>query len=169
MNTLFGFMKNAKIWVRILVGLAAPTVGLLIFSGMMILETNTRKSEMARVERLAQLAPVVGALIHELQKERGASAVFIASKGSKFARKLPDQRKATDRKSTQLVIAYKTFDESAYGSALAGKLKSSRASIAQLDARRKEVSGLSVSVAQMAVTIPRRSPNCSRSSRKWRW
>ncbi len=150
MSKIFGFMKNAKIGVRIMVGLAMPIIGLLIFAGMMILETNTRKSEMARVEQLAQLAPVISALVHELQKERGASAVFISSKGKRFAKKVPDQRKLTNKKRKQLAGAFEAFDASAYGSTFTRKLESARAAIAQLDAKRQEISALSVSVGQMA-------------------
>ena len=150
MNKFFGFMRNAKIWVRITIVLAVPIVGLLIFAGMMVLETGSRKSEMARVEQLAGLAPVISALVHELQKERGASAGFIASKGGKFARKLRGQRKTTDEKSAQLAAAYEAFDASAYGSTFARKLKSARAAIAQLEAKRREISALSVSVGKMA-------------------
>ena len=150
MSMIFGFMKNAKIGVRIVVGLAMPIIGLLIFAGMMILDTNTRKTEMARVEGLAQLAPTISALVHELQKERGTSAVFISSKGKKFAQELPAQRNDTDKKRTALMKAFKAFDISAYSSTLAGKMTTARAAVAQLNAMRRRVSGLSASVPQMA-------------------
>ena len=48
-------------------------------------------TQMDKVLELAEVAPVISALVHEMQKERGGSAVFISSKGAKFVKELPDQ------------------------------------------------------------------------------
>ncbi|MEP4198603.1 MAG: nitrate- and nitrite sensing domain-containing protein [Aliishimia sp.] len=45
---------------------------------------------------MADLSGSVGHLVHELQKERGASAGFIASNGAAFTTQLPEQRLLTD-------------------------------------------------------------------------
>ena len=71
--------------------LVLPIVGLLIFSGMTLLEKRGVVSEMDSLQELADLAPTISALVHELQKERGRSAVFIGSKGTKFVKELPEQ------------------------------------------------------------------------------
>lgn len=46
--------------------------------------------------KLTGLVSSIGSLTHELQKERGASAGFIASEGNSFADVLPTQRLASD-------------------------------------------------------------------------
>jgi methyl-accepting chemotaxis protein len=51
---------------------------------------------------LTQLSVKMSAVLHELQKERGASAGFIGSKGSKFADILPAQQRSTDEKIAEL-------------------------------------------------------------------
>src|SRR5882724_7953385 len=77
----------------------AVAVPLLVFLGLatydLYLKWNTR-SEMAELGRLAQAAKAAGQLIHELQRERGVSAVFIASGGKQFSAELAAQRKQTD-------------------------------------------------------------------------
>jgi methyl-accepting chemotaxis protein len=51
---------------------------------------------------LTQLSVKMSAVLHELQKERGASAGFIGSKGKKFADILPAQQRSTDKKIAEL-------------------------------------------------------------------
>ncbi len=58
--------------------------------------------EMSRMERFVEFSAGVGSLIHELQKERGATAAFLASKGEKFGDVLSKQRENTDRLMTDL-------------------------------------------------------------------
>ena len=51
---------------------------------------------------IIELSIKVSAVLHELQKERGASAGFVGSNGKKFADILPQQQKETDEKITEL-------------------------------------------------------------------
>lgn len=56
-------------------------------------------------EVLAQnvkLAIAITNLVHETQKERGATAGYVGSKGKNFTKRLPAQRKLTDKKLTKL-------------------------------------------------------------------
>jgi|GEM_PF-151877 len=49
-----------------------------------------------------KIAIAISQLIHETQKERGATAGFIGSKGKKFVTKILEQRKLTNKKLSQL-------------------------------------------------------------------
>ena len=143
-------MKNIKIKYRIFALSVGALIGMLIFSGYLLIEKRQVSSDMESLNELARLGPVVSAMVHEMQKERGASAGFIASKGQKFTQKLPDQRKQTDAKRTALAEALKAFDADAYGSGLVGKVEAARKAVAGLDGVRGQVSGLSITVPQMA-------------------
>ena len=144
------FFKNAKIGIRITLAIILPIVGLVIFSGMTVLEKNQTASEMARIQELSELAPVISATVHELQKERGTSAGFIASNGAKFAQKLPEQRKMTDEKNAALAKALDAFDAADFSAALAAKTKTARESLKPLGGKRKQITGLEITVPQMA-------------------
>ena len=50
-----------------------------------------------KLEILINLSTKLSSLIHETQKERGASAGFLGSHGKKFRTILPKQRKLTDK------------------------------------------------------------------------
>ncbi|MCH8998809.1 MAG: nitrate- and nitrite sensing domain-containing protein, partial [Proteobacteria bacterium] len=143
-------MKNLKIKYRIFILSIVTIAGMLVFSGFLLMEKRQISSEMESLSRLAELAPVVSALVHELQKERGASAGFIASKGQKFTKKLPEQRKLTDEKKAALSSTLQAFDAAAYGSRLVAKIEAAQKVVAQLDDKRGQISNLSMTVPQMA-------------------
>ncbi len=143
-------MKHLKIKYRIFFLSIVTIVGMLVFSGFLLTEKRQISSDMESLSHLADLAPVVSALVHELQKERGASAVFVASKGQKFAQKVPEQRRLTDEKKAALASALQAFEAAEYGSGLVGKIEAAQKAVAQLDGKRGQISNLSITVPQMA-------------------
>ena len=145
-----GFFQNTKIGARIMLALALPVLGFLVFSILSVIEKQQYANRIDALERLADLAPTISALVHEMQKERGASAGFIASKGKKFAVKLPDQRKVTDIKKADFDQAIEAFDASAYGDNLVAKVGAARKALTQLKAKRSDITNLKITVPQMA-------------------
>ena len=78
--------------------LALPMLGFLWLSINSVLDSIAIKNEMSTIAPLTELSVVYSELVHELQKERGMTAGFLGSKGTKFADKLQNQRKNTDQK-----------------------------------------------------------------------
>ena len=115
---MFSFLENAKIGARIALALVLPIVGMLIFSGMTILDKRSVVSEMDSLQELAELAPSISALVHELQKERGTSAVFIGSKGTKFVKELPEQWALSSQVHADLNTALTSFNAKSFGTNL---------------------------------------------------
>ena len=115
------FLSNVKIGVRVMLALVAPVVGLLFFSGNSVIEKNQISNDIEQIQKLAILAPTISATVHELQKERGASAGFIGSKGKRFADILPKQRTTTDGKHKILKTALAAFDTSPFNNAFRNK------------------------------------------------
>ena len=97
---------------------ATAMIGMIAFSGFLLLEKHGVASQTSALGDLAEMGPVVSALVHELQKERGMSAGFIGSKGKQFARQLPGQRQSTDGKRAALGKALEAVDTRSYGSRL---------------------------------------------------
>jgi len=147
---MFAFMENVKIGPRIMLALALPLLGMIFFSGTVVLEKRQTVKNVKHLEHLAELAPAIGALVHEMQKERGASAGFIASKGKRFADILPAQRKNTDGKRAAFLAALKNFKVSNYGSDFAAKIDGATGALSKLDGIRGRVAGLSTTMPQMA-------------------
>jgi hemerythrin-like metal-binding protein len=144
------FFKNTKIGARILLALALPVAGFLALSIIMIVQKNEFARDIEQLNKLAQLAPTISALVHEMQKERGASAGFIGSGGKKFTAKLPAQRKVTDTKKTDFDQAIDAFDTAPYGAALSEKIAASRKALTELATKRQAITNLKITVPQMA-------------------
>jgi methyl-accepting chemotaxis protein len=90
------FLTALPIRQRILLCCALPLVALTIVSSFTLVETWKDAQSGRNMAMLLHKAEVLGTVIHELQRERGASAGFISSSGSNFADVLPQQRQATD-------------------------------------------------------------------------
>jgi len=144
------FMQNARISRRIAASLALPLIAMLFFSGFIVVEKFKTVGEMNNVQNLANLAPTISALVHELQKERGASAGFIGSKGKKFAGKLKNQRLSSDVKFKALHKLLDAFESEFYGQVFVGKVNRARKALTQLAGKRKDVSTFKLSVPKMA-------------------
>ena len=78
--------------------LALPMLGFLWLSISEIIDNVNIENEMSTIAPLTELSVVYSELVHELQKERGMTAGYIGSKGTKFAGKLKSQRTSTDQK-----------------------------------------------------------------------
>ena len=73
-------------------------VGFLWLSISSIIDGIAIKNEMSTIAPLAKLSVVYSNLVHELQKDRGMTAGFRGSKGTKFGKNLQQQRQNTDQK-----------------------------------------------------------------------
>src|SRR5205807_103647 len=78
----------------------------------------------------------IGNVIHELQRERGRSAVFVGRHGEKFATELPIQQQATDAALAQLTALLAHFDAARYGADFESNLKRALSGLRGLPAKR---------------------------------
>ena len=147
---MFAFFRNTKIGLRIIMALVLPVGGLLAFSGFMVFDKYEMSAEVGKVQELAEVAPVISAVVHEMQKERGMSAGFIASKGAKFAQELPGQRKLTDEKQAALADTLNSFDAASFGTGLVSGIEEAQQALSELSNKRGQISNLDISVPQMA-------------------
>ena len=92
------FLDRLSLKLKLMLLLAFPIIGLLIFSGMQGLQNYQRYTQMNKIETLSILAIKISAFVHETQKERGMTAGYIGSSGKKFADKLPQQRELSTSK-----------------------------------------------------------------------
>lgn len=145
-----GFLSNRPIGLRIAVTLLLPVLGLVFFAGAMVLERRAVMAEMAALERLAAVAPDISAVVHELQKERGASAGFIGAKGGAFASPLDAQRRETDAAIGRLRDTLAAFDAKAYGADFVRRLEAQRSRLGELAGVRTKVSDFSMPMGEMA-------------------
>ena len=97
-----------------------------------------------KVKDSVVIASNISNLLHETQKERGATAGFIGSKGKKFATKLPNQRKLTDSKISVLKKSLLKYNLKAYPKAIKQKLDYALNKLTKLQNMRRDVSTLKI-------------------------
>jgi len=94
--------KNTTIRAKLIFLSAIVLIIIGGFSINTIYNTWSSYSNIKQTRKLIELSVKMSAVLHELQKERGASAGFLSSKGKKFADILPKQQSLTDTKIKQL-------------------------------------------------------------------
>ena len=112
-------------------------------AGMAVSERVGQGRAMARMEALVGLSARVSALVHEAQKERGASSLFLGSKGAQFGPELAAQRKLTDATRAALTAA---LDGAEAGGDFARKADALRTALARIEAHRGAVDRLEATV-----------------------
>ncbi|MEZ9873115.1 methyl-accepting chemotaxis protein [Vibrio sp. 10N.261.51.C6] len=83
---------------KIIALLILPILGFLWLSVSAISKGVETTSELSSLNQLTRLSVVYSELVHELQKERGMTAGFIGSQGTKFVSELRAQRASADNR-----------------------------------------------------------------------
>jgi methyl-accepting chemotaxis protein len=103
------------------------------------------QAELAKLESLAKMVATVSQLAHEFQRERGASALFLGSKGKQFGGELADQRKRTENERLRAASVLTPFAAQAPAEFKNTVAKAVEA-VSVLDDKRREIDALSVAV-----------------------
>ena len=126
--------------LALVVGFSVIVLGLTVKSAWQELESISRAQELNKMSQKLSL------LIHETQKERGASAGYIGSKGKKFATILPTQRSATDSRYEELQSYIKSIDLNSFSEELRSDIAGVSANMQRISQVRSRTDNLSISI-----------------------
>ena len=118
----------------------------LIIILLTIFKASSERTIITQAKELNILSIKLSLLIHETQKERGASAGFLGSKGTKFIEILPKQRVLTTAKNSELTAYINTLDLSSFPQTLQQEISAFKADMSKVDTIRGKVDSLSISV-----------------------
>ncbi|WP_420548639.1 methyl-accepting chemotaxis protein [Curvivirga sp.] len=142
---------HLKIWQKLIGVLAFPMLALFGFAGISIYSQSSIVSEINKVEQLAEIAPSFSGLVHEMQKERGSSALYISQKGQGSSKQmLTAQHKETDKAFASLDAALKHFDLDSYDKDLTNRLKTAQKEYTKLSNTRSAILNQNMNVSTMA-------------------
>ena len=113
-----------------------PVVAMLSLSSYLIIEERNQLNQLEVLSAPAMIGFDLIGVVHQLQKECGRSAVFIASGGKIFAVELPMQRLETDNVPKILDDRLKKFDTGPSEGELATRLSDATAALAELGLKR---------------------------------
>jgi len=129
---------------RLYVLLLFPVIGILLFAAIGIKDKAHFVGEMKQIEQLTKLTTKITALLHETQRERGRTSVYMYSLGTRFQDELPAQYLETDKlrdKVTGLLIA---FNEQASKNDFKNLLKSVIDALEQIPVVRRDALALNI-------------------------
>ncbi|MDO9107032.1 MAG: methyl-accepting chemotaxis protein [Methylovulum sp.] len=97
-------LKNMPIKHKLLLMLVLPMLGIVGFSSLMVVDKYARFSMSKQLIQDSDFFAEIGAVVHNLQKERGTTVGFISSHGAKMADKLPGLRTDSDKSIQPLLL-----------------------------------------------------------------
>ncbi len=133
------FIKNLSLKIKLLLIIVFPLLAYLFFSGSSLLNDYRVLSSTNAIVELSNLSRNISNLVHELQKERGASAGFLGSNGKKFGSKLTSQRRDTDNKNKELKAAVETFNVDNFDPKLASLINKATSQVANINRERQAI------------------------------
>jgi len=145
---MFHSLRNLKIKTRIKALLFLPILGLIVISGLAIVEKWQLVSNMRQLGDLVKLANHLSRAVHELQKERGMTAVFLNSQGKQMADSLSQQRQVSDKSRAELKLFLAGFDAKGHGAGLSNELARTLELIDGIDGRREQINQLAIPPAE---------------------
>lgn len=141
-------LKEIKFRNKLLAIVLLPILGVFYFSITITFEKYTILKEVKSLQQLAELSKVIGDYVHETQKERGTTAVFLGSGGIKFVEELRQQRKDSDIKIELYNQFLSNFDYSLYDAEFNRLLKKANTSLSQLSEKRNRISSLDLTLQE---------------------
>ena len=95
-----GLIRNLSIGKRLALALLPVVLCIALLTYGTLARQITVYHEAKELSALIDVGETVNLLVHELQKERGASNLFLGSKGTQFATELASQRQLSDQAAT---------------------------------------------------------------------
>ncbi len=124
---------------RLLLYAGVPILALLVFTVAAIMQQLDEIRALHQTKALTGLSIALGEAVHELQRERGMSAAFVASQGSRFADRLPAQHQAVDKQIEKLGSALAAVNVSQLSPEYQQHIKPAIASLEQRVSLRQQV------------------------------
>ncbi len=125
---------------------ACGLITVCMFASFGITQEYRKVQASAQDVAFAEIVGAISGMIHELQKERGASAGYLASQGANFADALPKQREKSDGVIATFRISAARISQQDLDASLVEAMESVDAQISALTALRDRVDAFDVPV-----------------------
>ncbi len=140
--------KNMSIKMKLVIMVALPVMVLLYLVGQDVYEDYRALNNLDKLEKLMIVSQKASDLVHELQKERGASAGYLGTKGKQFKEILAKQRQLTDEKRAILENSLKKFDLGEIDNNLNSLVNKALNKLKMLHSVRQKIDNLQISVKE---------------------
>ena len=139
-------LDNLSIRFKMILMVFIPAVVIFVLLASNAYKHYEEVQELSKIEEATTLATKISAMVHNTQKERGASAGFVGSGGKKFVDTMPSIRKDTDTTRAEMEAFYATMDMSKYPQAMQEQMNDAMNRLSKLNATRNSISSLEYNV-----------------------
>ncbi len=144
-----GLLNNILIKHKLSFIVLVPIVTMLVLAWVKISVLQEKTTNQSELVELMEVSVAASNLVHELQKERGASAGFTNSKGRKFADVLTKQRKDTNVKREALKVTLARVNTDQFGDAYTSQLNAALKELERVEDVRKQISALKLPLSKV--------------------
>jgi len=141
-------LKNFSIKQKLISLMMIPLIVVIILSAELAYESYKQKVSLDKIENVVILSTKISAFVHESQKERGMTAGYLGSKGTKFVDALPRQRENANEKRNILLSFIKSFDQSLYDKEFQQLLSKSLSQLNNIEDIRTNVNSQTISAGK---------------------
>ncbi|MGI0439377.1 methyl-accepting chemotaxis protein [Helicobacter himalayensis] len=142
-------LSSFKVRTKMFVLMFIPLGTLIFFSFVILADRYKALTEASRLNDGIVLTSKVSQLIHELQKERGASAGYLGARNDTFKQKLEQQRTLSDSEIKNLKDYLQSFDLSAYPLDLSKSINTFTQKLGEISQTRAGVDNASMKVGDV--------------------
>jgi len=132
---------------RLFTMIVLPILAFIALIGVVLADNWRTVTELDLLADVTLVATKASNLIHNLQKERAASALFIGAKGTKFGPELTTQRANTDKEMATLQQTLAGFQPGTVGDSFAAALEKTQTALAKLPELRGKVDQVAIESA----------------------
>ncbi len=143
---MFSF-RNLSIRYKLILLLLVPTLAIIIFVGWGVEIKIHEYHSMDNIAKMSEFAVQSSKLIHEMQKERGLTAGYYGSNGTRFKSNLHSQRADTDVKLGDFQTFLANFNTKRFGPVFTQKITEVKEQLARLNTERGQADAMSISVS----------------------
>jgi methyl-accepting chemotaxis protein len=137
-------MNNLTIKQKLFGLTMLPVILLTLIVGKTLLDTNSQTTMFSNLEVSINLSTKVSKLIHETQKERGASAGYLGSGGKKFGDVLRNQRELTNERILEMKSFLSQVDLNSINSQMSHFIQTAMGELENINTIRQGVDNLSI-------------------------
>ncbi len=139
---------NLSISKKVFLASILPLIVIVIGFSVVAYNSNKMVTQSKDISHVTKLAVKISAVVHELQKERGRSAMYIGSKGTKNGDELNQQRSLTDEKALDLFNYLSSFNQKKYKNGFFYDFNSAISNLKNRETIRSKVDKLEISLPE---------------------
>ena len=138
-------IKQMSIKNKVILLMTIPIISIILLTGKIVDTDFDKLEEYEKLEIGVHLTTKVSMLVHETQKERGATAGYIGSKGKNFKDILSKQRELTNQRIKELQDFLQNNDVTNISTGLTRVLNAGLKDLNKINEIRQPVNGLNIS------------------------